>query len=245
MYLAGKFEEWQRRQNKENFSRRYVVSLINLREAHKWLFAGVHLAGEPVQKRSNIPVPNVDGIEYRYPMSELASCSELNGRLVISFERTGRQSYLVAENWFSELKVSELRPERMTIKEFPGYRNAHLSRDELVLIAGQDIQSWRAALSSVAGVYLIADSLSGKLYVGSASGEGGIWERWKAYAATGHGGNVELRQLLQKEGRERAAAFRLSILEIADIHECGEDILSRESHWKRVLLSREHGLNSN
>lgn len=237
VYLAGKFEEWQRWQSKRNFGRKYVVSLIATEKPHRWLFAGVHVSGEPEPKNG--------GVEYRYPLEELASCTELNGRLIVAFERSGRQSYLDAENWADGLDVAELRPEKLTIQEFPGYRNVHLTKDELSLIVGQGLESWRAALSSVAGVYLIADSATGKLYVGSASGEGGMWQRWAAYAATGHGGNVELRELLRTEGATRADGFRFSILEIADIHESGDDILSRESHWKRVLLSREHGFNSN
>jgi hypothetical protein len=36
----------------------------------------------------------------------------------------------------------------------------------------------RGALSSVAGVYLISDTLDGRLYVGSASGQGSFWQRW-------------------------------------------------------------------
>lgn len=239
VYLAGKFEDWQRWQSKRNFGRKYVVSLITLREANKWLFAGVHLSGVPEQKNGDVG--------YWYPTQELQSCRELNGRLIVSYPRPSnwRQPYLRAESADTSLTVSELRPEKLSIQAFPGYRNVLLTRDELCLITGQSLDSWRAALSSVAGVYVIADSFSGKLYVGSASGEGGIWARWTAYAATGHGGNVELKQLLQKEGKERAASFRFSILEIADIHESDEDILNRESHWKRVLLSREHGFNSN
>jgi hypothetical protein len=86
---------------------------------------------------------------------------------------------------------------------------------------------------------------SGQLYVGSATGEGGIWQRWCQYAATGHGGNVELKELMQHEGGQGANGLRYSILEIADVHASHEDILQRESHWKKILLTRAHGLNAN
>jgi len=98
---------------------------------------------------------------------------------------------------------------------------------------------------NVAGVYLISDTETGKLYVGSASGEGGLWQRWTSYACDGHGGNIELRKLLADAGPERANKFHHSILEIADLHASREDILCRESHWKDVLMSRSHGLNAN
>ena len=39
--------------------------------------------------------------------------------------------------------------------------------------------------------------------------------------------------------------FRYSILQIADIHNSEADVLARESHWKRVLVSRDHGWNAN
>jgi hypothetical protein len=75
------------------------------------------------------------------------------------------------------------------------------------------------------------------------TGEGGIWQRWLDYAATGHGGNRDLKTLLESGGLERAAGLQYSILEIADTHTSVNDVLQRESHWKRVLLTRIHGLN--
>ena len=178
-------------------------------------------------------------------MSEVAAASELTGRLVASFTRPGRQSYLVAENWVEQITLAEVYPRRLSIGAFPGFRSIDLSFDELGLIVGQGLESWRSALSNVAGVYLISDTETGKLYVGSASGMGGFWSRWSAYATTGHGGNVELRALVNGGGLDRAKPFRFSILEIADIHTGEADVIARECHWKRVLLSRSHGLNGN
>ena len=66
-----------------------------------------------------------------------------------------------------------------------------------------------------------------------------------AYAQTGHGGNVLLRELLNQVGAARAADFHFSILEIANVHDSEAAILARDSHWKRVLVSRDHGWNAN
>jgi hypothetical protein len=55
---------------------------------------------------------------------------------------------------------------------------------------------WRSRLSAVAGVYLILAETTGRLYLGSATGAEGIWGRWRKYAATGHGGNALLKELL-------------------------------------------------
>ncbi|HEX8362591.1 MAG TPA: GIY-YIG nuclease family protein [Longimicrobium sp.] len=237
VYLAGEFDEWQRWQTRRNFERPFVISLIALRGLNRWLFAGVHTSHGQEWKEAH-------GC-FRYDLREHPTCSELNGRMVASFARPGRQSYLNAENWADRIELSEVLPERLKIAEFPGFRAVNLSKAELDLIVRQDLESWRTALSNVAGVYLITDTLSGKLYVGSATGGGGIWQRWTEYAASGHGGNLELSRLVRDEGNERVFSFRFSILETADIHASKEEVLRRESHWKNVLLTREHGLNSN
>lgn len=236
VFLAGDFPEWQRWQSKRNFERVYVVSLIAM-GGNRWLFAGLYRSGEPERHEAK-------GM-WLYPLAEEAACRELTGRLVIDFARSGRQSYLVAENWADALAVRQLMEEPLSIAEFPGFKTVNLTWDELRVIVMQALPSWRAALSSVAGVYLITDTRSGSLYVGSATGQGGLWQRWCAYADNGHGGNAELRRLLIEEGPERQRAFRYAILEIADTHASAEEVLRRESHWKTILLSRESGLNAN
>lgn len=237
VYLAGRFPEWQSRQTKRNFEKPFVISLVALPAPNKWLFCGVHdAAGAEWNEQKSA---------YYYAMAERAACAPMTGRLVVHFARPGRQAYLHAERWADQLILSEIYPERLTIAAFPGYKAVDISKEQLNTIVGQCIASWKAALSSVAGVYLISDTKTGQLYVGSASGKGGIWQRWSDYATNGHGGNAELKQLIQNEGPARSSDFRYSILEIADLNESEVSILSREAHWKNVLLSRTHGLNRN
>jgi len=237
VYLAGNFDEWQRWQTKRNFERKYVIALIALPAQNQWLFVGLYTThGSEWRKEHNL---------HYYQMLPDVSCAEFEGRLLVSFSRTGRQSYLNAENWATEISVAELKAEKLSIAEFPGYRSINLSKGELDAIVRQSIESWRTALSNVAGIYVISDTASGKLYVGSATGEGGIWKRWSQYAATGHGGNKELRELLRETGATSADNFRFAVLEIADIHSSEKEVLRRESHWKEVLLTREHGYNAN
>ena len=237
VYLAGHFEEWQRWQTRRNFERDLVISLISLAGPDRWLFAGVF------QSKGATWHPEAD-LHY-YDLIEDSSCRELNGRLVANFSRPGRQPYLNAESWTESITLAEIYPERLSIGEFPGFKAVNLTRDELGTVISNSLDSWRSSLSNVAGVYLISATESGRLYVGSASGEGGIWQRWREYAENGHGGNAELKRLLAEEGQDRARHFRFSILEIADLHASQEDILARESHWKEVLLSRQSGLNEN
>jgi hypothetical protein len=235
VYLSGNFPEWQRWQNRKNFEKRFVLSLIALSATNQWLFAGAYASDGCEQRDSN----------YYYELTEINACSELNGRIVAQFVRPGRQSYLNCDRWSDQILLSEIYPRRLRVAGFPGYRAINLTKEELDIITSQTIESWMSALSSVAGVYLISDTKTGKLYVGSASGEGGIWQRWLAYSANGHGGNAELKQLLKLGGANRSSHFRFSVLEIADLHESREEVLRRESHWKSVLLSREYGLNLN
>ena len=235
VYLSGSFEEWQSYQSRKNFERKFVVSLISLKPSHSWLFAGIHRSGPPEE---------MDG-RFRYPLVECDECKEFNGRLVVHFERRGRQPYLKAEEWASSIQITELRPSRLTIAHFPGFKSVRLTKNQLDVIVREQLPEWNSALSSVAGVYLIADSKTGKKYVGSAIGQAGIWGRWRAYAEDGHGGNVELKKVMKELGSDHTKNFRYSILEIADTHASANEVLRRESHWKEVLLTRTHGLNAN
>src|SRR4029077_10758394 len=121
-----------------------------------------------------------------------------------------------------------------------------LTKQHLGIVVTQEIESWRSALANVAGIYVIGDRSTGKLYVGSATGGEGIWSRWCAYSATGHGGNSELKDLLKREGDAYAENFQFGVLEIVDTHASTDDVLRRESHWKNLLLTRvPHGYNAN
>ena len=98
--------------------------------------------------------------------------------------------------------------------------------------------SWRTALSSVGGVYLITDTRDGRHYVGKADGAESIRQRWNAYATNGHGGNVELRGL-------DPTSFRFSLLRVFDPATPTQVIDAAESHFKVALDTRRHGLNRN
>ena len=60
-------------------------------------------------------------------------------------------------------------------------------------------QSWKNTLSRQQGVYIITNTDNGKLYVGIATGRNGIYQRWKNYIDNGHGGNTELRKLVEQQ----------------------------------------------
>ena len=65
-------------------------------------------------------------------------------------------------------------------------------------------------------------------------------------AADGHGGNVELRELVKQQGFNYVKEnFQYSILENYNARMDDEYILKRESWWKETLCTRTHGYNKN
>ena len=237
IFLQGKFKKWQEGQNKKNFERKYIISLIQLDDPTKWLFAGIFIPKE-------CKIVN-EYTKYKYKTKEVEQLKNISGRLVVDFKRTSRQSYLNAENWIEDLKLHEIKPEKVAIEEFVGYNKVCISKQKLDIIISQSITSWKSALSNVSGIYLITDTNNGKLYVGSATGTNGIWQRWEEYSLNGHGGNIELKKLLKTKQTSYSNYFQYTILEIADTHASINDILQREIYWKQVLCSKEYGYNAN
>lgn len=133
VYLAGKFDEWQAIQTKQNFGREFVVSLIAMPRPHHWLFAGAHEAHGCRW--------NARKMRWLYKLRRRPGPDELDGRLIVLFRRTGRQSYLRGENWISALEVAELRPEKLAIAEFPGYSWAMLTKQHLDIVVRQGCQA--------------------------------------------------------------------------------------------------------
>lgn len=237
VYLKGNFKDWQQWQTKRNFERKYIISLIQLGGESRWLYAGCY-------KTAGCEYSNKHKC-YIYKTQEIEELNKYSGRLIINFQRTGRQSYLLAENWSSLVNVTEMLPRKVEIEAFQGYNQSIITKSKLDIIIKNNIESWRSALECVSGVYLITDTITGKLYVGSATGVGGIWQRWCQYSFTGHGGNRDLRALLKEKGKDYSSNFQYTVLEIADTHTSHTKILEREAYWKKVLCSKEHGYNAN
>jgi hypothetical protein len=79
---------------------------------------------------------------------------------------------------------------------FPGFDRVLLTHAGLqTMVADSRYAAWRTALGSVQGIYLIADTSTGQLYVGKADGSERILGRWTTYARDWHGGNAALRDL--------------------------------------------------
>ena len=124
---------------------------------------------------------------------------------------------------------------------FPGFDRVILSQAELrTMITDSRYASWRTALAAVQGIYLIADTSTGRLYVGKADGGERILGRWSHYARDGHGGNIALRELAGAQA-DHAEHFQYSLLRVYGPDTQMREVDAAEVHFKNVLLSRQHG----
>ncbi|MDP2302551.1 MAG: GIY-YIG nuclease family protein [Ignavibacteria bacterium] len=234
-FVNNKFKVWQENQTKKNFEKQFILSLIYYRQ-NEWLFAGIY---------KSISVKQINEKHYEYDTKLLDIKTELIGRLIINFPKTFRASYIHYYKYYQEFEVSELLKNRITIEPFPGYENVIVDYDYLKSIYDNEDKSWNTALNSVFGIYLIVDKKNGKNYVGSAYGKNSIWSRWNNYIKNGHGGNKKLVKLIQSKGMSYCQNYQFSILEIFSKVMSKDEIIKRESYWKKKLLSREFGYNDN
>lgn len=85
----------------------------------------------------------------------------------------------------------------------------------------------------------------GKLYVGSAYGEEGIWGRWSDYVKTnGSGGNKMLVELINND-HTYAKNFQFSILMLLPKTITNDEAINKERLFKNKLGTNTFGLNCN
>jgi len=173
-----------------------------------------------------------DHIKYQLRRNKVLD--ELSERLVIEWGAA-------TVSWVQtkDKEVVEIRGKK-TIGDFQSFGEVSLAYQDLKTMTQYPDTNltWIKALSSVNGVYLIQDTLSGKLYVGSAYGEQGIYGRWLTYAQKSHGGNLELQNL-------DPSNFIFSILEIIPATTTSDGVVEYENRWKEKLGTRQFGLNKN
>ena len=186
-----------------------------------------------------------------YNLTLLDNFKEYRKRLIIKIKKkVGRTYNRIYNNLDNELipEVYEISPS-MNLKQFNCYQNVSLSHIELQHIINNTEPSWKLALSSVKAVYVITDTKTGKLYIGSASGNSqGLWQRWECYADFKDltGGNKEFEVLVEKNGKNYILNnFKYSIVEIFDTKTNQEYILERENYWKNVFETKKFGMNNN
>lgn len=247
IFLLDEFKYWQECQTEKNWSRKYILSLIYY-DKDIWMFGGIY----EVLPINPVPISNDTGWNgWKYETKLTNKASEYIGRAFFKFKKEFRASYPTLEldpkngEPIAKMPLSHLLDKRVTLTDFLGFDQVNIDYKTLKHIVNDTVLSWKVALSSARGVYLIADTKTGKQYVGSAYGEDCIWQRWSEYVKNGHGGNIELKELLKENGENYKYNFKYSILEVCNMNLGSEYIIARENHWKEVLQTRQFGLNKN
>lgn len=168
-----------------------------------------------------------------YELKHVHIADDLSERLIIEWKST------VA--WYQK-KDKELIQIKapFSLSDFESYETVKLLYPELKTLVShpQSNPTWYSALSSINAIYLIQNTLDGKLYVGSAYGNQGLWGRWSNYVRTGHGDNKLLKPLNPDN-------FEFTILEIIPPTASAGDVIDKENRWKERLGTRLYGLNKN
>ena len=212
-----------------------VINFIKVGH-NKWLLTTV--------KEITEQLPVTSGKSYEGTVRE--EFSAYFDRLIIDF-KVGISTVRYFERSAKDIVIRELIPTPWTGDDFPGYDNIRLSYYQLESIFRLQKQDWLTALSNQKAVYLLTDTNTGQHYVGSATSQYGmLLSRWQSYAANGHGGNKELRQLVKEKGFDYVKEhFQYSLLENYNGKVDDHLILARESWWKETLKTREFGYNAN
>lgn len=223
-----------------------VIGLVRLPDDKDlWLFTCIkHISG-PLDR------PKEDnGTDYYvgYAGEELDEYHKFYGRVIVRYHKGREQQGSIwrSEGLLDEIHVVKVLSDTYAGDEFPGYDRVSLSYAQLQSIWDKDKSSWKSTLSHQQGVYVITDTETGKLYVGSATGRNGIYQRWQNYICDGHGNDTELKAIVNQHGLTYIQTyFRYTLLEHYDFTVPKEVVLARESYWKEALDTRKHGYNDN
>ncbi|MBF0694662.1 MAG: GIY-YIG nuclease family protein [Flavobacterium sp.] len=175
-----------------------------------------------------------------YEMEEVFGFEDLKERVIVKWTN--------AISWHQYIKnlmeVIQIHP-GLHYKQFTDYTDFILNYRELKEIVQNQYSDWKKMLAATKGIYLIHDTLSGKLYVGSAYGAEGIWGRWREYINTnGHGGNKQLKNLVDLD-LNHAENFQFSILMLLPRTITADEAIKKERLFKNKFGTNSFGLNSN
>lgn len=232
------FIAYQSEQSEERFKNAdYIVSFIG-EDGTTARMVGVYRVLGLDKER----MERVNNGHFFYQMEEVDGFDELNERVIIDWGKS-------AINWHQWLDKNDkeiIAIERKGIDWVcPDYDQIKLSFEQLQRIFRDEISVWKNKLSASNCIYVISDSKSGNLYVGSTYNREGIWGRWKDYAATGHGGDVELVKLLEAEPEYAKKYFTWAILQVLPLGIQDEKAISIETLWKNKLGRTACALNRN
>ena len=171
------------------------------------------------------------------------------GRLIVNYNKGNKYSRYVfkASTVLNEIIVKEILPCIYQGEDFQGYDSVNVSFGLLKKIFdGEIMPTYYNALKKITGVYCLTDTKTGKLYIGSATGNEGVSQRWGNYLNSSHGGNKKLIKLYDDNGKEYFENhFTFTLLEYFGLSYDAEEIKKREQYWKRCLQTIKFGYNDN
>lgn len=223
-------------------------------EYHKWLFVGAYLIKET---NSQIKQVTYGNHHVKFALAErLEEYDKFIEKVLVNHTNTGQSWFYVNPKIIESVVVESVNSISYfnQTSHFPGYENISFSYQELK--KNWSNSSWRQYLSAVYAVYVITDVKTGKLYVGSAYGDNGVYGRWSTYLSKGYDKsemeenrypNKRLCEIVEKYGISYIKKyFQYSLLEIFPKNDVGKQkALQRERYWKKLLKSKEHGYNAN
>lgn len=234
LYKTNKdeFLAYQNSQSKDVFNKvDYIVSFIG-EEGLLARFIGVFRLTNRKQLANE---------HFEYDMEEVKDdYDDLKERVIIRWSNA-----ISWHQWIkNKMEVIEIHP-GLHYKQFTDYSEFILRFDELTEIVTNQYSDWKKMLSATKGIYLINDTKTGRLYVGSAYGEEGIWGRWCEYVSTnGHGNNKTLKELITSDPNH-GNHFQFSILMLLPKTVTPDQAIKKEALFKNKLGTNSFGLNNN
>lgn len=239
--IAGRnpISYWTWYGKQRNFSEgQWVFSFIRLNRIDEWLLISAAKIVKITDGHAQVDI--------------LERFSPYFGRLIVNWSKGSKFSRWTFNlaRYINEITVKEVLPNLYSVadKAFEGYDTVHLSFTELEdILQKRAYFAYAVALEKISGIYCLTDTHNGKLYIGSATGEGGLAQRWGNYLDSKHGGNKELIELYKTKGE---SYFRenitFTLLEWFNLSYDPDKILARENYWKDCLDTRNgHGYNAN
>ena len=235
----AKFIAYQSEQKEDRFKDvDYIVSFIGEEGTMARLVGVYEILGYDEARASRVGTG-----KFYYKMAEVqGAIEEYNERVIIDWGK----SALSWHQWLKKNDKAVVAIERKGIDWFcPSYEEIKLPYAQLARIVEDNIDIWRHKLTACNCIYVISDSKTGKLYVGSTYNRDGIWGRWKDYAKTGHGDDVELIKLLQEDPNYAKDNFTWSILQTLPLGISENEAVRIETLWKNKLGREVCKLNKN
>ncbi len=243
VYAAQGWDAWVGwntwRSTRNDFTRPRIFAVMQVAPASdEWIYGGEF---DVVGRRPQPNAPSYD-IELVKGFTE-----PVVGRLRLRFWPAARGRSFKLETYFSKIEVVEIDREPWAGRAFPGIDSINHGFRELEVVFRGGRDDWRIVLDNLKGVYVWNDRLTGQAYIGSATADsGGLWSRLGSYILSGHAGNKLLRELVGNKGMDYLRQhFSYALLEYWPMRVDDDHVRARESYWKDVFGTREHGYNAN